>query len=120
MRASFPFFFSCQSPSPLPLLSTMTAKIPKHVILLHRARRLSIMLSCIYMLLVALGATPFAQAQYVLFSDLLSGALFFVVTLTSASGHRLLFMHNFRRPFFPQYDMPEKYDLARKDSCLPL
>lgn len=26
---------------------------------------------------------------------------------------RLLFMHNLRRPFFPQYDMPEKYDLAR-------
>lgn len=23
-------------------------------------------------------------------------------------------MHNLRRPFFPQYDMPEKYDLARK------
>jgi hypothetical protein len=23
-------------------------------------------------------------------------------------------MHNLRRPFFPQYDMPEKYDLARE------
>jgi hypothetical protein len=23
-------------------------------------------------------------------------------------------MHNLKRPFFAQYDMPEKYDLARK------
>ncbi|KAF8495779.1 alpha/beta-hydrolase [Russula emetica] len=65
----------------------MTAVIPKHLVLFHRARSLCIILSCIYMLLVALGATPFAQAQ-------------------------LLFMHNLKRPFFAQYDMPEKYDLA--------
>lgn len=38
------------------------------------------------------------------------------VTSVSASGLRLLFMHNFRRPFFPQFDIPEKYDLARKIS----
>lgn len=48
--------------SHLPLL-TMTAVIPKHLILFHKARRLCIILTCIYMLLVALGATPFAQAQ---------------------------------------------------------
>jgi hypothetical protein len=41
----------------------MTAVIPKHLILFHKARRLCIILTCIYMLLVALGATPFAQAQ---------------------------------------------------------
>lgn len=48
--------------SPL-LLSTMAALTPKHLILFHKARRLCILFSCIYMLLVALGATPFAQAQ---------------------------------------------------------
>jgi abhydrolase domain-containing protein 12 len=65
----------------------MTAVIPKHLILFHKARRLSIVLGCIYMLLVTLGTTPFAQAQ-------------------------LLFMHNLKRPFFAKYDMPEKYGLA--------
>lgn len=33
---------------------------------------------------------------------------------TSCSRLRLLFMHNLKRPFFAQYDMPERYDLARK------
>jgi abhydrolase domain-containing protein 12 len=28
-------------------------------------------------------------------------------------------MHNLKRPFFPQYDMPEKYDLAREIFILP-
>jgi len=28
-------------------------------------------------------------------------------------------MHNFKRPFFPEYDMPEMYDLARKNSVCP-
>ncbi|KAI9510148.1 Alpha/Beta hydrolase protein [Russula earlei] len=65
----------------------MTAVVPKHLIFLHKARRLCIILGCIYVLVVALGTTPFAQAQ-------------------------LLFMHNLRRPFFVQYDMPEMYDLA--------
>ncbi|KAH9986885.1 Alpha/Beta hydrolase protein [Russula compacta] len=65
----------------------MTAVNPKHLIYLHKARRLCILFSCIYILLVALGSTPFAQAQ-------------------------LLFMHNLKRPFFAQYDMPERYDLA--------
>ncbi|KAH9015730.1 Alpha/Beta hydrolase protein [Lactarius deliciosus] len=41
----------------------------------------------IYALLVVLGMTPFAQGQ-------------------------LIFMHNLKFPFFAQYDMPEKYDLA--------
>ena len=45
------------------LLWMMTVVIPKHQILFHKARRLCITLSCIYMLLVTLGATPFAQAQ---------------------------------------------------------
>ncbi|KAH9968332.1 Alpha/Beta hydrolase protein [Lactifluus volemus] len=65
----------------------MTAVIPKHLILFHKARRLCIILGGIYIFLVLLGATPFAQVQ-------------------------LLFMHNLKRPFFVQYDMPEKYDLA--------
>ncbi|KAF8470976.1 Alpha/Beta hydrolase protein [Russula ochroleuca] len=65
----------------------MIAVIPKHLILFHKARRLCLLFGCIYMLVVAVGATPFAQAQ-------------------------LLFMHNLKRPFFTQYDMPEKYDLA--------
>ena len=37
-----------------------------------------------------------------------------LVTPTSGSRLRLLFMHNLKRPFFAQYDMPERYDLARK------
>lgn len=37
-----------------------------------------------------------------------------LVTPTSVSVFRLLFMHNLKRPFFAQYDMPERYDLARK------
>jgi abhydrolase domain-containing protein 12 len=37
------------------------------------------------------------------------------VTPDSVSDPRLLFMHNFKRPFFPKYDMPEMYDLARKN-----
>jgi len=45
------------------ILWTMTAVIPMHLVLLHKARRLCIILSCMYLLLVALGATPFAQAQ---------------------------------------------------------
>jgi len=65
----------------------MTVVIPKHLIFLHKARRLCIILGGIYMFLVAFGTTPFAQAQ-------------------------LLFMHNLKRPFFAQYDMPERYDLA--------
>lgn len=48
--------------SPLSLL-TMTAVIPKHLILFHKARRLCILFGGVYMLLIALGATPFAQAQ---------------------------------------------------------
>ncbi|KAI0293840.1 Alpha/Beta hydrolase protein [Multifurca ochricompacta] len=54
---------------------------------LQRARRFCLILGGIYILLVALGTTPFAQGQ-------------------------LLFMHNLKLPFFAQYDMPEKYDLA--------
>ena len=27
-------------------------------------------------------------------------------------------MHNFKRPFFPKYDIPEMYDLARKNSSV--
>jgi hypothetical protein len=45
------------------LLPTMTAVIPKHLILFHKARRLCIILGGIYIFLVLLGATPFAQAQ---------------------------------------------------------
>jgi hypothetical protein len=41
----------------------MTAVIPKHLILFHKARRLCILFGGVYMLLIALGATPFAQAQ---------------------------------------------------------
>ena len=41
------------------------------------------------------------------------------VTPASASDLRLLFMHNFKRPFFPKYDMPEMYDLARKNFVCP-
>jgi hypothetical protein len=52
------------SPPPfLPAIVEMAAVIPKHLILFHKARRFCIILSCIYMLLVLLGATPFAQAQ---------------------------------------------------------
>jgi len=41
----------------------MTAVTPKPLALVLKARRLCIMISCIYMLLVAFGTTPFAQAQ---------------------------------------------------------
>ncbi|SRR6266851_1684311 len=94
--------------------------IPKPLILLHKARRLCIMLGCIYILLVALGSTPFAQAQYVLFSEILFWlSLRCRVTPVSAFGLRLLFMHNLKLPLFSQYDMPERYDLARKNSFCP-
>ena len=47
-----------------------------------------------------------------------SGYLCRRVTPDSVSDPRLLFMHNFKRPFFPKYDMPEMYDLARKNSSV--
>jgi hypothetical protein len=52
-----------RSPLTPSLLPTMTAVIPKHLILFHKARRLCIILGGIYIFLVLLGATPFAQAQ---------------------------------------------------------
>jgi hypothetical protein len=33
---------------------------------------------------------------------------------TGAFGDRLIYVHNLKIPLAPQYDMPEKYDLARK------
>ncbi|KAH9029044.1 hypothetical protein EDB84DRAFT_1497229, partial [Lactarius hengduanensis] len=56
---------------------------------LQRARQFFLILGGIYVFLVALGTTPF---------------------LTTFS---LIYMHNLRLPPFAQYDMPEKYDLAR-------
>ncbi|KAF8264732.1 Alpha/Beta hydrolase protein [Lactarius quietus] len=69
---------------------TAVVRVPlaKRLGFLYTARKLCIVLASIYALLVVLGTTPFAQGQ-------------------------LIFMHNLKIPFFAQYDMPEKYDLAR-------
>ncbi|KAH9172624.1 Alpha/Beta hydrolase protein [Lactarius sanguifluus] len=71
---------------------TVVVRVPlslstKRLGFLYKARNLCMVLSGIYALLVVLGTTPFAQGQ-------------------------LIFMHNLKFPFFAQYDMPEKYDLA--------
>jgi hypothetical protein len=37
-----------------------------------------------------------------------------VTTLSPFLGYRLIYMHNIKVQPFVRYDMPEKYDLARK------
>ncbi|KAH9021717.1 alpha/beta-hydrolase [Lactarius pseudohatsudake] len=68
---------------------TAVVRVPltKYLGFLYKARNRCMVLGGIYALLVVLGTTPFAQGQ-------------------------LIFMHNLKFPFFAQYDMPEKYDLA--------
>lgn len=65
----------------------MPTQDSKHTPFLQRVRQVFLILGGIYVFMVALGTTPLLQRN-------------------------LCYMHNLKVPFFAQYDMPEKYDLA--------
>ncbi|KAI0292466.1 Alpha/Beta hydrolase protein [Multifurca ochricompacta] len=65
----------------------MTVQLPPRTIFLQIVRRFFLILCGTYFLLLALGAVPFVQRQ-------------------------LVYAHNFKFPFFCQYGLPERYDLA--------